>query len=160
MPAESGFNSHDQRNFKSGDVWNQSFGRGSRFNGHPCFLPELVKLVNCGDCVFMRLCLNMKDYDISAGLSKSCGVPSGRCDHQVHIKCHIGGFSHRFKYRQPNRDIGDKYAVHYVDVQIVSGFYAFYFISEFRKVCGKYRRGYFDHFLLQGYCTGGNVNMQ
>ena len=82
--------------------------------------------------------------------------------HQMHVQRLFRKLRHIFQHRKAERDVGNKHAVHYIDVHPV-GFTAvnhFNIICQIRKIGRQYGRGYYRFhisYILLGYM---NYNKQ
>jgi hypothetical protein len=83
--------------------------------------------------------LGVDGDDVRARFSELLDVSLGFHDHQVHIDHTVGHLAHRVDDQWPDGDVGDKPAIHDVDVDVVGACFIdrLHLLAEASKVSGK-----------------------
>ncbi len=70
-------------------------------------------------CVFLRVSLDMDGHDVRASLTEALGIAHGAVDHQMHVERQIRHLADTGQNGQSDRNIGNKQAVHNVNMYIL-----------------------------------------
>ena len=89
----------------------------------------------------------MNRQDVCARLAEFIYIAKRAVDHQVHVQGQLGNFPDGSHDRNSDRNIGNKFAVHHVNMNIIGsrGRKRADVALEIDKVCGQNGRGYLDH---------------
>ncbi len=117
LPAEARIDRHNQDQIGELD---KLFDRRQRSPGverHARFATEIMNLLN--GAMSMIGSLDVKRDDVRSGVGEGFKLRLGVLDHQMNVEGRGRNFSERFDDGRTDRNVGDKTAVHHVDVNVI-----------------------------------------
>ena len=163
LTAESRIHPHYQHHIDIVDNISQHGYRGSRIDSNRRQHSRFADLLHYP--MQMRTCLIMHVHYTCPQRLYFRDELFRLYNHQMHIQRLLGKLCHILQYRKTERYVGNKHAVHYIDVYPV-GFTTvnhFNIICQVCKVGRQYGRGYYrfhNSYILIGYTNLQQTNVQ
>ena len=119
LAAETGFYGHNKDHVTLFQIGNSSLCGSFGFEHDTGLAAEGMNFVQCFQRVLRLVGFNVDGHKVSTCLDKLLHVPDGAVDHQMNIQRQIGNLTDGGNHRNADGDIGNKNAVHHVNMDKV-----------------------------------------